>query len=56
MWEFINKTSTKDKLNNLDASTLEKVKQDVIKDFNARFGENTRELISFELTVILCTK
>lgn len=56
MWEFLNSSTSCKQLQALNEQTRQKVKEDVIKEFDQRFGEQTDEMISLEVTVILCTK
>lgn len=56
MWEMLNNTSAQKDLQDLDADTLQKVKNDIISTFDERFGEGTDEMISFEVAIIVCTK
>jgi len=56
MWEFLLNSSAKCQLTKLDGQTQAKVKEDVIKEFDQRYGNQTEDLICFEVTVILCTK
>lgn len=56
MWEFLKNSSHNKCLRDLDEETLEAVKKDVFREFDQRFGDQTEEMIGFEVTFILCIK
>ena len=56
MWEFLMNSSTRRYLEKIEASTLSKIQEDVIKEFDQRYGEQSEDMISFEVTIILCSK
>ena len=56
MWELLNNTSTKKYFESLTEETVAKVRKDIIKEFDERYGSDNEEMICFEVTVILCVK
>ncbi|CAI2374416.1 unnamed protein product [Moneuplotes crassus] len=56
MWEFLVNSSHRKQLDELDEDTLNCVKEDVYREFESNFGDQTDEMIGFEVTFILCTK
>jgi ubiquinone/menaquinone biosynthesis C-methylase UbiE len=56
LWQMLNYTSAKKNFRNLDDDTLDKVKNDIIKEFDEKYGPNTDNMSCFEVEVILLTK
>lgn len=56
MWQLLSTTSTKKEFERFDEETIQNIRRDVIKEFDARYGKDSEDMISFEVIVILCVK